>query len=71
MNKYDKTIHCTFDFAQTIHVPHFLMQPGSYYFKIGKTIRVFGVACESTQRQINYILPEGCYPADRHGGEGM
>jgi hypothetical protein len=29
------SIHMTFDFAQSVHIPFFLRQPGSYYFKIG------------------------------------
>jgi len=63
--------HFTFDFAQSIHLPFFLRQPGSYYFKIGLVVRIFGVACETEKKQKNYLIPEGAYPCvDRKGGKG-
>ena len=69
---HDTTItHITFDYAQSVHVPFFLRQPGSYYFKVGLVVRIFGIHCETTKKQMNYLLPEGCYPADhRRGGKG-
>ncbi len=63
--------HFTFDFAQSVHLPYFIRQPGSYYFKIGLVVRVFGVTCETSKSQMNYLIPEGSYPCkERKGGKG-
>jgi hypothetical protein len=34
----------------------------------GLSVRIFGIACETTKSQTNYLLPEGCYPAEKRGG---
>jgi len=63
--------HCTFDFAQSVHLPYFVMQPGSFYYKVGRVVRIFGICCETKHEQMNYIIPEGCYPAKgRNSGKG-
>jgi len=56
--------HYTFDFAQSIHLPFLLRQPGSYYFRKGLLVRLFGICCETTKTQINYSIPEGSYPGE-------
>jgi len=55
-------LHLSFDFAQSIQLPRFLRQPGSYYFKSGMNVRIFGVCCETKKTQMNYLIPEGFYP---------
>lgn len=60
-------LHLTFDFAQSVHIPYFLRQLGWYFFKIGVVARLFGVCCEKTKKQVNYVLPEGSYPCKERG----
>jgi len=63
--------HYTFDFAQSVHLPFLLRQPGSFFFKKGLRVRIFGVCCETTKTQMNYLLPEGSQPGPtRSSGKG-
>jgi len=63
--------HYTFDFAQSVNVPLLLRQPGTYFFKKRLPLRIFGVSCETQKTQMNYVLPEGHYPAEKRGkGKG-
>jgi len=63
--------HYTFDFAQSVHLPFLLRQPGSFFFKKGLRVRIFGVCCETSKTQVNYLLPEGSQPGPtRSSGKG-
>lgn len=64
-------LHLTSDFVQSVHIPYLLRQPGSHFFKVGLTARLFGICCEKDKGQMNYVLPEGSYPCkDRGSGKG-
>ena len=55
------------DFSLSISIPLFHRQPGSYFFKIGLGVRIFGINRETTNTQVNFVLPEGCYRALKRG----
>jgi hypothetical protein len=64
--------HITFDYAQSVQLPFFLRQRGFYYFMVGLRVRIFGIACDSTNKEMNYLLPEVSYPCtDRGGGPNV
>lgn len=50
--------HYSFDFAQQIHIPSNLMQPGPIYFKMPRKCVIFGVMCEAIPWQLNYLIDE-------------
>ena len=49
------TMH--YSFAQ-VHYPHNPLQPGPMYFNTARKCAVFGICCEGTPRQINYLIDE-------------
>ena len=53
------TMHYSFDFAQQVHIPSKLMQPGPIYFKTPRKCAIFGVMCEAIPHQVNYLIDEG------------
>ena len=50
--------HYAFDFAQQVHFPCDPMQPGPIYFVTTRKCSVFGICCETTPRQINFLTDE-------------
>lgn len=54
----DGTMHYSFDYAQQVHYPSNPMQSGPIYFKTLRKCRIFGVMCEATPRQVNYLIDE-------------
>ena len=51
-------VYYSFDYAQQVHPPHNPLQPGPMYFKTAQKCGVFGVCCEGTPRQVNYLIDE-------------
>lgn len=51
-------MHYSFDYAQQVHYPFNAQQPGPIFFKTPRKCGVFGVACEATLTQVNYLIDE-------------
>ena len=51
-------MHYSFDFAQQLHFPNKPQQPGPAYFLTARKYQLFGVACELTGKQVNYLIDE-------------
>jgi len=51
-------IHYSFDYAQQVHIPSNLFQPGAIYFKTPRKCGLLGVICEGLPRQVNFIIEE-------------
>ena len=51
-------VHYSFDYAQQIHYPSNPLQPGPMYFLTCRKCSIFGVCCESTPRQVNFLTDE-------------
>ena len=49
----------SFDHAQVLHFPSNPLQPGPAYFKTARKCEVFGVCCEGSRTQVNYLIDEG------------
>ena len=49
-------MHYSFDFAQQIHFPYSSQQPGQLFFRTPRKCGIFGVACEATSSQVNYLI---------------
>lgn len=54
----DATVHYSFDMAQQVHIPSNPLQPGPIYFLVPFKIGIYGVMCETTNKQANYLIPE-------------
>lgn len=52
------TVHYSFDMAQQVHIPSNPLQPGPIYFLVPFKVGIFGVMCETTKKQCNYLIPE-------------
>ena len=50
--------HYTFDFAQPVCLPHFVVQPSQLYFKNLMQVQVYGISCDSAGVQCNYLFDE-------------
>ena len=50
--------HYTFDFAQPVCLPHFVVQPSQLYFKNLMKAQVYGICCDSAGVQYNYLFDE-------------
>lgn len=57
-NPQEKSVHYSFDMAQQVHIPSNPLQPGPIYFLVPFKIGIFGVMCETTNKQVNYLIPE-------------
>ena len=57
-NSRNISIHLSFDYAQQIHYPHNPLQPGPTYFKSARKCQIFGVCCEGSSIQMNYLIDE-------------
>ncbi|XP_070545908.1 uncharacterized protein [Ptychodera flava] len=51
-------VHYTFDFAQSILIPHLSNQISPFYFLSLRKIHLFGINNEGTSKQVNYLLDE-------------
>ena len=51
-------MHYSFDYAQQVHFPNNPQQPGPAYFLTARKCQLFGVTCEPTGVQINYLIDE-------------
>ena len=52
------TMHCSFDYAQQVHLPSNPQQPGPIYFLVPRKCGLFGVCCEGIPRQVNFLIDE-------------
>ena len=55
-------MHYSFDFAQNIQYPSNPQQPGPAYFKSARKCAMFGIACEPSLMQVNYLIDEADEP---------
>ena len=53
-------VHYTFDFAQSLTVPHHARQEGQLYFVTPRKVQLFGVCIEGAASQVNYLIDEDC-----------
>ena len=60
-------VHVSFDFAQSVRIPCFPVQPSQIYFLTPLCQRIFGVASESVSKQWNYLICEGHKGSDDKG----
>lgn len=51
-------VHYTFDYSQSITIPHHSRHMGPLYFISGRKIQIFGVRLDSTSKQFNYLIDE-------------
>ena len=52
------TMLYSFDHAQLVHIPSNPMQPGPAYFKTARRCEIFGICCEGSRVQTNYLIDE-------------
>lgn len=52
-NEDKSSVHCSFDMAQQVHIPSNPLQPGPIYFLVPFKVGIFGVMCETTNKQMN------------------
>ena len=52
------TMHHIVDYAQEVHFPNNPQQPGPVYFLTRRKCQLFGVTCEPTGVQMNYLIDE-------------
>lgn len=57
-NSRSISLHLSFDYAQQVHYPHNPLQPGPAYFKSARKCQIFGVCCEGSSTQMNYLIDE-------------
>ena len=48
----------SFDHAQSVHYPSNPLQPGPMYFKTTRKCDIFGICCEGSRIQVNYLIDE-------------
>jgi len=48
----------SFDHAQLVHIPSNPLQPGPMYFKTARKCEIFGICCEGSRVQTNYLIDE-------------
>lgn len=49
-------MHYTFDFAQSLILPHHARQIGQLYFTTPRKIHLFGVRLDGLSMQLNYMI---------------
>lgn len=54
----DCTMFYSFDHAQLVHIPSNPLQPGPAYFKTARKCEIFGICCEGSRIQTNYLIDE-------------
>lgn len=55
---FSSSIHYSFDMAQQVHIPSNPLQPGPLYFLTPFKVGIFGIMCETINKQYNYLIPE-------------
>ena len=53
-----ENVHYTFDFAQSVGLPHHARQMGPLYFLSLRKIHIFGIIIEGLPVQYNYLVDE-------------
>lgn len=53
-----RVMHYSFDYAQQVHYPFNSQQCGPIFFKTARKCGIFGVSCEATSTQVNYLIDE-------------
>ena len=48
----------SFDHAQLVYIPWNPQQPGPAYFKTAQKCEIFGICCEGSRVQTNYLIDE-------------
>lgn len=71
LNTPPDTLHVTFDFAEKVHLPHFLNQPGQLFFTAPLRVDLFGIHCAPFKRTHVYCLPEGHWPGRKNADASM
>ena len=51
-------MHYSFDYVQQVHYPFNAQQPSPIFFKNARKCGIFGVSCEATSTQVNYLMDE-------------
>lgn len=51
-------MHYSYDYAQQLHYPVNAQQTGPEYFKTARKCNLFGVCCEASSFQVNYLIDE-------------
>ena len=54
----EKFVHVTFDFSQSVSLPHYSRQPGPLYFLSLKKIQIFGIRFDGSPKQLNFLIDE-------------
>ena len=55
---YVGSMHYSWDYAQQVHYPSDLLQPGPIYFKATRKCGIFGICVDSLPLQYNYLIDE-------------
>lgn len=58
VNSIDMVMSYSWDFAQQIQYPFEEQQVGPIFFKTPRKAQLFGVCCEGSQEQVNYLIDE-------------
>ncbi|KAH3873012.1 hypothetical protein DPMN_036237 [Dreissena polymorpha] len=51
-------VHFTFDFSQSVTMPHHARQTGPLYFPNLRKVHIFGVRIDGQRKQINFLVDE-------------
>lgn len=68
LNKYQLCMYLSFDFAQMVHLPFDLQQPGPVYFLTLYKLGIFGIMNDTTRNQCNFLIPEAVDISKRANG---
>lgn len=61
-NSLDIVMSYSWDFAQQLQYPFEEQQVGPIFFKTPRRAQLFGVCCEGSQQQANYLIDEADFP---------
>ncbi|KAJ8317541.1 hypothetical protein KUTeg_005445 [Tegillarca granosa] len=53
-----KHVHYTFDFSQSVNLPHYSRQMGPIYFITPRKTHIFGFRIDGTSEQLNFLIDE-------------
>lgn len=54
----ERSNHFTFDFAQSVGIPHHARQMGPLYFASLRKVHIFGMRIDGQSRQLNFLIDE-------------
>eukprot|EP01028_Stygiella_incarcerata_P000041 TRINITY_DN1008_c0_g2_i1.p1 TRINITY_DN1008_c0_g2~~TRINITY_DN1008_c0_g2_i1.p1 ORF type:complete len:658 (+),score=136.82 TRINITY_DN1008_c0_g2_i1:96-2069(+) len=54
-------MHLTFDFAESVRIPHYAQEPASAFRKSLFQVYVFGISNDTSGEHRLYCIPEGCH----------